>query len=117
MSQRVDSSILPSNDDNATDCLTYLVRQCHSYVANIGLVMKKVVCKTWPIVSRPLVHKKRKQVNENPFVSFSRKMTGQIERWHLPFTSCNSKCISGLSIKRAMRKIHWHIDESDEGSP
>jgi hypothetical protein len=63
MQQQVVSSINLPNDDNKTDCFSYIVKQCNFYIETLGIVVKKVLCKPWPILSKQSTRKKKKQVN------------------------------------------------------
>ncbi len=63
MQQQVVWSINFSNDDNKTDCFSYIVKQCHFYIENVGIVAKKVLSKPWSILTKQSIRKKKKQVN------------------------------------------------------
>ena len=63
MQQQVVWSMNVSNDDNKTDCFSYIVEQCNFYIENLGIVVKKVLCKPWPLLSKQSIRKKKKQVN------------------------------------------------------
>lgn len=63
MPEQVLDSISHQPKDDQVDCLTYLIQQCNSYVQHVGIVVKKVMCRPRPVLSKQITHKKKKQVN------------------------------------------------------
>jgi hypothetical protein len=73
MQQQVVSSMNVSNDDNKTDCFSYIVEQFNFHIENLGIVVKKVLCKPWPLLSKQSIRKKKKQVNNTFLLKVLRK--------------------------------------------
>ena len=60
--------ILPSNnvqhdDNDKINCYGYIIDQCSIYTERIGIVMKKILCKSWPLLSKQSTRKRNKEVN------------------------------------------------------
>lgn len=60
-----ETELISSVSHQQIDCLTYLVQQCHIYIEHFGVVVKKVLWKTWPNLSKRTCRKKKKQVKLN----------------------------------------------------
>ena len=46
-----------------TDCFTYIAQQWQFYIEHLGFVAKKVLCKSWPRLSKSSRRRKKEQVN------------------------------------------------------
>ncbi|UJR28185.1 hypothetical protein I4U23_009438 [Adineta vaga] len=53
------------NNDDEINCFGYVVNQCNFYVEHFGIIMKKVICKSWSIKSKQSTRKKKKQKSTN----------------------------------------------------
>ena len=85
MQQQIVSSINLHNDDNKTDCFRYIVKQCHFYIENFGMIVKKVLCKPWPIISKQSTRKKKKQVSPKRNLAFI--LIFSLQLFTIPHTS------------------------------
>ncbi len=68
--QVVWSMNLHNDDDNKTDCFSYIAKKCSFYIENVGIIAKKVLCKPWSILSKQSIRKKKKQVKMNSPIFF-----------------------------------------------
>lgn len=73
MQQPIVSPMNFHKNGNKTDCFRYIVKQCSFYVENLGIVVKKVLCKPWPLLSKQSIRKKKKQVNNTFLLKVLRK--------------------------------------------
>ncbi|CAF0879756.1 unnamed protein product [Rotaria sordida] len=67
MQQQVVSFTTLHNNDNKIDCFSYIVKQCHFYIENFGIIVKRVLCKPCPLLSKETKRKKKKQLPEYIF--------------------------------------------------
>ncbi|CAF0898620.1 unnamed protein product [Rotaria sordida] len=65
MQQQVVSFTTLHNNDNKIDCFSYIVKQCHFYIENFGIIVKRVLCKPCPLLSKETKRKKKKQYKTN----------------------------------------------------
>lgn len=63
MQEQVVSLMNSHANDNKTNCFSYIVHQCSFCAEHFGIIVKKVLCRSWPILSQQSRQNKKKQVN------------------------------------------------------
>ncbi|CAF3398956.1 unnamed protein product [Rotaria sp. Silwood1] len=116
MQQQVVSLMTLHTDDKKIDCFSYIVKQCSFYVENFGIIVKRVLCKPWPLLSKQSIRKKKKQKSTNPHTCetitpidvISLFQSNNLHQQSLTVTSIQSK----TSIKRSKPQISRQLLES-----
>ncbi|CAF0930435.1 unnamed protein product [Rotaria sp. Silwood1] len=116
MQQQVVSLMTLHTDDKKIDCFSYIVKQCNFYVENFGIIVKRVLCKPWPLLSKQSIRKKKKQKSTNPHTCetitpidvISLFQSNNLHQQSLTVTSIQSK----TSIKRSKPQISRQLLES-----
>ncbi|CAF0763164.1 unnamed protein product [Rotaria sordida] len=116
MQQQVVSFTTLHNNDNKIDCFSYIVKQCHFYIENFGIIVKRVLCKPCPLLSKETKRKKKKQKSSNPHTCesiasidvISLFQSNNLRQQALTVTSIQSN----TSIKRSKPQISRQLLES-----
>ena len=112
--QRISMSqqILPSNnvqhdDNDKINCYGYIIDQCSIYTERIGTVMKKILCKSWPLLSKQSTRKRNKEVNID-FLLFRKQMTHS----HMLISLLHLIYYSDFILRMCL----WRIERDNESS-
>lgn len=75
----------PNDNDTKTDCFSYIVKQYHFYIDNVGTLAKKVLSKPWTILSKQSRRKKKKQVNIDLTIVFFNECSFPLVNYFLSY--------------------------------